>query len=229
MNADQPCYIGWRERWPKIIVHCQSDAAIDTLQRYYSEDGSGRPRYTGARFEAMASLNDDPHTVGPADFVAVSMLSVSVPPEAAIRLLGPDAATVSSLLKQIPQNQDIVDIDPDLLATESPAGKLWRALRGGNDGIGRTTASKLLAAKRPRLMPIWDSFVAQATGLDTPDYWRRFQQVLIADDRRMWIWLGELRSQAQNVPVTVSELRVLDVLLWMSVESGPKRFGQGSI
>jgi hypothetical protein len=27
-----------------------------------------------------------------------------------------------------------------------------------------------MAAKRPRLIPIWDSFVAQATGLVTLDY-----------------------------------------------------------
>jgi hypothetical protein len=74
------------------------------------------------------------------------------------------------------------------------------------------------AAKRPRLVPIWDSFVEQATGLGTRDYWRRFRQVLTADDRATWNWLGELRPHATNVPKEVSELRLLDVLLWMTVE-----------
>ncbi|MEO3757306.1 DUF6308 family protein [Mycobacterium sp. B14F4] len=209
-------------RWPKVVVHCQTDVAVDLLQRYYAQDDSGKPRYTGARFEAMAALNDDPHTLGPADFVAVSMLSVNVPPEAAIRLLGPDAAIISSLLKQVPSDQDIVDVQPRLLATESPAGKLWAVLRGGKDGLGRTTTSKLLAAKRPRLIPIWDSFVEHATGFDTRDYWRRFQEVLNADDRYIWKWLSELQSLASNVPATVRELRILDVLFWMSVEGGLK-------
>jgi hypothetical protein len=91
-------------------------------------------------------------------------------------------------------------------------------LRQGGDGIGRTRTSKLIAAKRPRLIPIWDSFVEQATGLATLGYWWRFKQVLIADDRAIWNWLGELRPQATNVPRGVSELRMLDVLLWMTVE-----------
>jgi uncharacterized protein DUF6308 len=64
-----------------------------------------------------------------------------------------------------------------------------------------------MVVKRPRLIPIWDSFVEQATGLGTLDYWRRFQRVLTVDDRAIWHWLGELRSQAPNVPTKVSNLR----------------------
>jgi len=40
-----------------------------------------------------------------------------------------------------------------------------------------------MAVKRPHLIPIWDSFVEQATGLETLDYWRRFQRVLTVDDK----------------------------------------------
>jgi hypothetical protein len=40
--------------------------------------------------------------------------------------------------------------------------------------LGPTTTSKLLTAKRPRLLPIWDSFVEQATGMGTIDYWSKF-------------------------------------------------------
>ena len=112
----------------------------------------------------------DNHSVGPADFVAVSMLSVNVPPEAAIRLLESDAAGIGMLLKQIPVGCDIVDVDPGVLSSESAAGRLWDLLRSGKDGLGWTTTSKLMAAKRPRQIPIWDSFVEQATGLVTLDY-----------------------------------------------------------
>jgi uncharacterized protein DUF6308 len=77
-----------------------------------------------------------------------------------------------------------------------------------------------MAAKRPRLIPVWDSFVEKATGLDTFDYWRRFKRVLTVDDKAVWNWLSDLNSQAPNVPAAVSPLRVLDVLLWMSVEGG---------
>ncbi|WP_238391615.1 MULTISPECIES: DUF6308 family protein [unclassified Mycolicibacterium] len=68
------------------------------------------------------------------------------------------------------------------------------------------------------LIPIWDSFVEQATGLDTSDYWRQFQRVLTVDDHAMWNWLTDLGSHASNVPPHVSNLRILDVLLWMTVD-----------
>lgn len=214
-------YPEWRQSWPELIVRTQTDAAVDFLQQYYAADGE-KPRYTGSRFELMAGLSDDPNALGPADFLAVSMLSVKVPAAAAIRLLGPDAARVGELLRQIPVNVDIVDADPQTFHEESPVGRLWDLLRESRDGLGPTTASKLLAAKRPRLVPIWDSFVEQATGLGPLGSWWRFQYVLNEDQRHVWKWLGELRPLAPNVPQSVSALRLLDVLLWMSVEGQPE-------
>lgn len=212
--------VEWRDRWPEVLVHTQTDAALDFLEQYYAADDDGTTRYTGARFEAIAALNEDPNTIGPADFVAASMLSVNVPPKAAIRLLGPDAETITDLLRQIPPDSRIVDVSSEALGPASAAGKLWKLLRDGRDGVGPTKTSKLLAAKRPSLLPIWDSFVNEATGLGTLNYWERFQHVLIADDMRIWNWLGDLRSHAPSVPAEASDLRILDVLLWMSVKRG---------
>ena len=219
-------YSGWRRSWPDVVVNCDTDGALKSLNDYYAVDDEGLPRYTGARFEAMAAMNTDPDTLGPEDFLAVSMLSVTVPAKAAIRLLDRDAEAIRRLLCQIPDDLDIVDADPRMLESESPAGQLWQVLRRGRDGLGRTTTSKLLAAKRPRLLSIWDSFVQQATGLDTIDYWSKFRFVLDEDERRVWNWLSQLRSVATNVPKTVSELRVLDVLLWMSVNSDARNAGE---
>jgi hypothetical protein len=55
------------------------------------------------------------------DFVAVSMLSVDVPAEAAIRLLGPDAGRVADPLSQIPTDVDIIDVNQDMLCGDSAA------------------------------------------------------------------------------------------------------------
>lgn len=196
-----------------------TDAAAHQLRRYYGETSEGVPRYSGARFESIAALNSDPNTLGPADFVAVSMLSVEVSGQAAIRLLGRDAPTISELLRQIPTDVDIVDVDTALLRAESPADELWYVLRRGQDGVGPTTTSKLMAAKRPRLLPIWDSFVERATGLGTLGYWEKMQYVLNEDHRLVWHWLGDLKAEVPEMPASVSELRMLDVLLWMSVEA----------
>lgn len=210
-------YVEWRQRWPEFIVRKETAPAAALLQRYYKANSFGVPDYSGAKFEAVASLNPDPHSIGPAEFTAVSMLSVDVPAQAAIRLLGQDAKEISELLQQIPADKDIIDVDSADLASGSASSKLWDVLRRGRDGLGRTTTSKLIAAKRPRLIPIWDSFVEQATGLDTSDYWRQFQRVLTVDDHAMWNWLTDLQSQAPNVPTHVSNLRILDVLLWMTI------------
>lgn len=113
-----------------------------------------------------------------------------------------------------------MDADSDALTGGSPAGQLWEQLRFGRDGVGPTITSKLLAAKKPQLFPIWDSFVGQATGLDTKDYWRKFQSVLTADDSRIWNWLIELKAEVSVIPDAVSPLRVLDVVLWMLVDAG---------
>lgn len=215
-------YQEWRQTWPDVIVHTQTDVALDFLQRYYAMQGD-QPKYTGSRFESMAALNSDPNTLAPADFLAVAMLSVTVPARAAIRLLERDAEAVSELLAQIPTDVDIVDVDPDTLdGTNSRAGQLWNLLRRGRDGLGPTTTSKLLAAKRPRLLPIWDSFVKQATGLGTTGYWRKFRSVLVDEQRCVWNWLGELRTFSTDTPQSISELRIVDVLLWMSINSGTK-------
>jgi hypothetical protein len=213
-------YSEWRQSWPEFIVRTRDSVAVDLLQRYYAVGDGDTPRYTGSRFEPIAALNSDPNTIAPADFVAVSMLSVKVPPRAAIRLLGRDSASITELLSQIDSSVDILDVEPEALRADAPAANLWNVLRGGRDGLGPTTTSKLLAAKRPRLLPIWDSFVERATGLDTVDYWAKFRSVLNDDDRRIWKWLGDIRSQASNVPKSVTELRMLDVLLWMSIATG---------
>jgi hypothetical protein len=211
-------YVEWRQRWPELIVRKETAPAVALLQRYYRANSFGAPDYSGAQFETVAALNPDPHSIGPAEFTAVSMLSVDVPAQAAIRILGRDAQEITDLLQQIPADTDIVDVDPADLAPGSAASGLWDVLRRGGDGLGRTKTSKLIAAKRPRLIPIWDSFVHQATGLDTTDYWRQFQRVLTVDDRAVWNWLTDLRSHAPNMPTNVSNLRVLDVLLWMTVD-----------
>ncbi len=220
----KPKYTAWEKDWPKAVVDCDTSTALKLLSDYYGSRPDGTPSYTGARFEAVAALNPNPYTLGPADFVAVSLLSVNVPKEAVIRLLRPDTqAEISRLLSQIRPDIDIVDCSPDRLIGHSPAGRLWKLLRGEydgvRDGVGRTTTSKLIAVKRPRLIPIWDSFVQRATDLDTADYWREFQTVLLDQDRRIWKWLASLKSQVSGLPEEVSTLRILDVLLWMWVET----------
>ena len=78
---------------------------------------------------------------------------------------------------------------------------------------GPTTASKLLARKRPRLRPIYDSVVAAVTG--TRDrQWEPLREGLRADGGALHHRLLRLREAAE-LPPEVSALRVLDVVAWM--------------
>lgn len=211
-------YTEWRDRWPEVIVQRRTAEAARLLQHYYASTAAGRPAYSGSQFEAVAALNADPYSIGTADFTAASMLSVAIPAQAAIRILGPDAGEIADLLRQIPTEIDITDVNPDQLVAGGPASKLWLVLRRGTDGMGRTRTSKLIAAKRPRLIPIWDSYVERAVGLNTTDYWRQFQAVLMADDYAIWSWLSEIRAIVPRLPAEVANLRILDVLLWMTID-----------
>jgi len=74
-----------------------ADWAVTALQTYChgTTRASGRPLYTGACFEALAA-REQPDAFTASDLVAVSMLSVTVPPRAAIRLLVDKEPTRSS-------------------------------------------------------------------------------------------------------------------------------------
>lgn len=82
-------------------------------------------------------------------------------------------------------------------------------------GVGRTRTSKLLARKRPRLIPIWDSVIARVLGLPTTkSYWIYFHTALTADDFSLDKRLSELAQKA-GVGERYSRIRVLDILAWM--------------
>ena len=65
-------YTQWRRRWPEVVVQRRTDEAVELLTRYYAVTAAGRPAYSGSQFEAMAALNSDPYSIGPADFTAAS-------------------------------------------------------------------------------------------------------------------------------------------------------------
>ena len=71
-------------------------------------------------------------------------------------------------------------------------------------------ASKLLAGKRPHLVPIRDSVVEQLLGAGT-DYWTPMRDILSDPELRR-----TLKFISNGVaPPNVSLLRRLDVILWM--------------
>jgi hypothetical protein len=186
-------------------IHSQfsnTAAAQDAIDRYFY-----REKFNGANFELMADT-DNPNRFTARDIVAVSTLSVDVPAAVSIwLLLGDGGRQTSDLLKQVPPDLDIWDA-AEHLAKGKPLWQLWDILMEQHN-IGITKCSKLLAAKRPRLVPIWDSVVDKVFG-KSDDHWRDMRLALSsAEDRAL------IAEATANAPNHVSLLRRLDVVIWM--------------
>ena len=130
-----------------------------------------------------------------------------------MEILGPRALLLEKLLAAIPSDLDLVELESIGREQLPDAWELWSALRGVPD-LGPTTVSKLMARKRPRLIPIFDSVVKAHLMGGGDQHWVPLHAELRADDRALHRRLLELRTAA-GLPEAVSALRVLDVLTWM--------------
>lgn len=95
------------------------------------------------------------------DLLAVTLLDVALPPPAIRRLLESEASAFNGLLSAVAVEVDLWDASEDDLAK---AEKLYWALRD-LPKVGRARASKLMARKRPRLIPVVDSVILDARWL----------------------------------------------------------------
>lgn len=156
--------------------------------------------------------DNDPRRITADDLLAVTLLNVVVPPLAVRALLGDKAETLSELLGVIPIDVPLWEAaDPDLAA----ATAVWDLLRT-QPGIDWVTAGKLLARKRSRLIPVFDS-VLQAALQPPPDrFWVTLGAALRHEERRATV--DALRPP--GLTTRVSTLRLLDVAIWMRFSEG---------
>jgi uncharacterized protein DUF6308 len=190
------------------------DAAAQRVEDYYSPHG----QFSGRKFEFLAGGGSRPEVADQftaEDIVAVSMLSVSIPPEASIQILETRAATLNDLLRGIPREVALWEAGDDVLDTDdAAAGKLCAELKR-IDGVGWVTANKLLARKRPELLPVYDQVVKAALRPPAGWFWISLRNALQADGCAMVQRLREIRKAAE-LDVEPPLLRVLDVAVWMT-------------
>jgi len=146
------------------------------------------------------------------------MLSVTIPASVAVQLVRdaiPDKhGEIRRLLEQIPPESRIWDLQAGG-AIDKAARQLW-ALLIGIKGLGRTKTSKLLAVKRPHLLPIYDRYVGAALlSNKSKDDWVAWSEHLSGDDgQKLRTACEQLRKKA-DAPENVSVLRILDIVIWM--------------
>lgn len=206
---------------PQLMNLVADPVSVDDLRAYFGSDlpVGEVPSYTGGRFEFLAGGGDHPqakNTITAGDLVAVEMLSVRVPAEVALDLLdGPLGRAVGALL---------ADVDPfvelgtpqaaALLAAGGAADQAWRLLEAQAD-MGWVTAGKVLARKRPKLIPVYDRVVrcALATA-GLPSFWLWLDERFAGSYRALPALLEETRRSA-GIHEAVSSARILDVIVWM--------------
>ena len=201
---------------PTALKDETSDAqALDYLRDYYHGPPGTDAGLTGSAFDTWDSTQTrsrDADRFTADDLVAITFLSVRVPGLAAQAILRELAQTFTDLLTEIGADRDLVDEPNSLDGDDDWAGWRLRTQLKALDGIGTTTATKLMARKRPRLRPIWDTVVAQVMGAEHHQ-WEPLRLLLRADGCRLHERLLRLRADA-GLPEEVSALRVLDVVAW---------------
>lgn len=175
------------------------------------------PRYTGSRFEQLGGGGDRAgvaNRVSADDLVAVQMLSVRVPTAVALDLLeGTLGEEVAKHLADIAPDRSIGSAGAAaLLADGGPADLAWHLL-DDQDDMGWVIAGKLLARKRPALIPVYDRVTRCAYG-DPPGFWLWLNGLFLEHDGALTAALAAQRDAAGISPA-VTPLRVLDVILWM--------------
>ncbi|CAL9327326.1 DUF6308 family protein [Streptomyces sp. SudanB52_2052] len=206
----------------RLRVLLGAERAVGDLRRYFGIDlPPGAVPFTGSRFEHLGDGGDRLEVadrITAEDLVAVQTLSVTVPAPVALDILeGCLGAQLSGLLQAVPRDTDMVEAEVSGLAPGSPADRAWHLLCAQH-GVDWVIAGKLLARKRPRLLPVYDKVVRCALGRPRPSFWLALHAALRAEDRALHRQLLALR-QVAGVPETVSALRVCDVAVWMGHRS----------
>jgi hypothetical protein len=201
------------------------------VQRYFDDSPTRGKPYTGRRFEALAGGGDRPETANRLtgdDLVAITTLSVRVPAETAVDLLdGPTGDKLAACLADIPVSVALADDSAAALIVKgSSAFQAWDLLMAC-EGVNWVTASKILARKRPHLLPVYDNVVRCALNRQK-GFWSALHAALRADDRGLDERLGRLRVEA-GLDARVSSIRVLDVVLWMRHHDAHSRQGCAGI
>jgi len=192
----------------KFVEENGGESAKSSLAAYFYKEA-----FTGSSYEKFFDIREKPNEFTAQDLIAVSMLSVNVPPRVAKWLLNEGKEDLSKLLKEItPVDLSIKSEGVDL-SKNSSAYKLWESIRGCY-GMGETKTSKLIATKRPNLFPIFDRHVARALNINEKDYWLPWQKFLTSENGEGCI--EKARGFASELHIVgVSDLRLLDVIVWM--------------
>ncbi|MEU8419349.1 DUF6308 family protein [Micromonospora sp. NPDC048835] len=165
---------------------------------YFNPDGP----FAGTSFDLVGENPPDVLTID--DVFATTLLDISWHP-LAIRTLLADSDHVSAALAAIRADLDLWNAGPHDLQS---AAVLHRWL-DDLPGVGPVTASKLLARKRPRLVPVHDEIVLRVLGPPKEQFW-----VTLATALKEPALRDEIEGLRPASVHSTSLIRLLDVAIW---------------
>jgi hypothetical protein len=181
-----------------MLIDIVRREGVDHLTAYFAPGA-----YTGQWFETFAA-GGDPHRIAAEDLYAVEALSVQVPFAVGRELLeGQLGRDVSAHLREIPLDAELGATGADKLVDGTGhADQAWHLLksrngRGEKTGVGWVIAGKLLARKRPKLIPVYDTIVRCQFGAPKR-VWHNLHSRLAADDGALRLALADARSAARR-------------------------------
>lgn len=138
-------------------------AHVQCIGHYFTHKGSG---LTGSLFEDFGGRGDvgpDANRFTVADCYAPSLLSAPVPNICAVHLVqGKSTASTAAYLSSIPASTPLSTTS--WAQVEKSVDDLFQELKSYDD-VGYVTATKLIARKRPELVPVLDSVIYDALQL----------------------------------------------------------------
>ena len=181
----------------------------------------------GRAFATYDRLGDEPNTMAPVDVFAPGLLDAPVRGDDVRRLFLPEGPQrdlrvkmEKLLLDEEAARAKFEELD---LADETGPWALVRAVLIASNRTPRIKASKvtkMLHRKRPALVPIFDSRVAEFYGC-TPRRPSEFWPILQADLKENGAWLSTLISDLRTPDRRLlTTLRALDIIVWEHVTTG---------
>lgn len=201
-----------------------SDEATLLLQGYYAgllHNGMGFEGGWWDGFDPSGTRDATPDAFTADDLLSASLLSIRIPPTAVLQILGDKAGDLGIALRTLGQDRELATLSASEVGELEAKSTIWRMLRS-IPSIGPTTTSKLIARKRPNLIPIYDGVVGKAVYGDTSRaQWARLHEALTADGAALNTHLKSLRARS-GLPGWISPLRIFDVIAWLDASGKAK-------
>ncbi len=175
---------------------------------------------TAGSFDRLTAVSDPAHITAQ-DIVACSMMEHPVPAAAAAWILSPEGEWLTAeILSDISPNDELWGCNAGVILRAADLFQLLRSptsqmpAEHNDPAVSQAVATCLLAAKRPRLVPIDDRQIRHSLKYPKNTLWfRRWKDVM--DDELLGLarTARHLAGEEHAAAVNLSELRVLDIVV----------------